>query len=231
MHELFVIAVPTRQSTSAARPAATLAAACCSSLRICTRWRGDEVARGEGRVEERARVCVQRAVVAGAVGGAGLRRAPRRGGRGTHQTPSRRLTPAGARAAASGQRHPSRPASRRFDPSAGRDTWNLTGEALGGPRKRSWRRCSRARSGRRLAIRGAHSGALDRPEPSDPAARAPIRTGAPCSAADSSGSSWAVTVRNRRAHPPRSPPAPTVGATHSLTPPAPSSPRSTSRAP
>ena len=24
--------------------------------------------------------------------------------------------------------------------SAGRDTWNLTGEALGGPRKRSWRR-------------------------------------------------------------------------------------------
>ena len=133
-----------------------------------------------------------------------------------------------------GKRHPARGTPRaqpRDVRSAGRDTWNLTGEALGGPRKRSWRRCSRARSGRRSAIRGAHSGALDRPEPSDPAARAPIRTSAPCSAADASGSSWAVTVRNRRADPPRSPPAPTVGATHSLTPPAPSSHRSTSRAP
>ena len=81
--------------------------------------------------------------------------------------------------------------------SAGRDTWNLTGEALGGPRKRSWRRCSRARSGSRSAIRGAHSGALDRPEPSDPAARAPIRTSAPYSAADASGSSCAAGARLR----------------------------------
>ena len=62
--------------------------------------------------------------------------------------------------------------------SAGRDTWNLNGEALGGPRKQSWRRRSRARSGRRSAIRGAHS-RLRCPLPprtlSDPAARAPIR--------------------------------------------------------
>ena len=65
------------------------------------------------------------------------------------------------------------------------------------PRKRSWRRCSRARSGRRSAIRGAHSGALDRPEPSDPAARAPIRTSAPYSAADASGSSCAAGARLR----------------------------------
>ena len=98
--------------------------------------------------------------------------------------------------AAFGQRHPSSPASRRVR-SAGRDTWNLTGEALGGPRKRSWRRCSRARSGRRSAIRGAHSGTLDRPEPSDPAARAPIRTSAPYSAADASGSSCAAGARLR----------------------------------
>ena len=81
--------------------------------------------------------------------------------------------------------------------SAGRDTWNLTGEALGGPRKRSWRRCSRARSGSRSTIRGAHSGALDRPEPSDPAARAPICTSAPYSAADASGSSCAAGARLR----------------------------------
>ena len=62
--------------------------------------------------------------------------------------------------AASGQRGTPR-AQTRDVRSAGRDTWNLTGEALGGPRKRSWRRCSRARSrsGRRSAIRGAHSGA------------------------------------------------------------------------
>ena len=96
--------------------------------------------------------------------------------------------------AAFGQRHPCR-AQPRDVRSAGRDTWNLTGEALGGPRKRSWRRCSRARSGRRSAIRGAHSGALDRPEPSDPAARAPIHTSAPYSVADASGSSCAAGAR------------------------------------
>ena len=86
------------------------------------------------------------------------------------------------RVAGPGKRHSARGTPRaqpRDVRSAGRDTWNLTGEALGGPRKRSWRRCSRARSGRRSAIRGAHSGALDRPEPSDPAARAPICTRAP----------------------------------------------------
>ena len=78
------------------------------------------------------------------------------------------------RAAGPGKRHPARGTPRaqpRDVRSAGRDTWNLTGEALGGPRKRSWRWCSRARSGRRSAIRGAHSGALDRPEPSDRAPR------------------------------------------------------------
>ena len=46
-------------------------------------------------------------------------------------------------------------------------------------------------------IRGSHSGALDRPEPSDPAARAPIRTSAPYSAADASGSSCAAGARLR----------------------------------
>ena len=104
------------------------------------------------------------------------------------------------RAAGPGKRHSARGTPRaqpRDVRSAGRDTWNLTGEALGGPRKRSWRRCSRARSGRRSAIRGAHSGALDRPEPSDPAARAPIRTSAPYSAADASGSSCAAGARLR----------------------------------
>ena len=88
------------------------------------------------------------------------------------------------RVAGPGKRHSARGTPRaqpRDVRSAGRDTWNLTGEALGGPRKRSWRRCSRARSGSRSAIRGAHSGALDRPEPSDPAARAPICTSAPYS--------------------------------------------------
>ena len=93
-----------------------------------------------------------------------------------------RLNRPSRRVAGPGKRHSARgtPRSQPRDVrSAGRDTWNLTGEALGGPRKRSWRRCSRARSGRRSAIRGAHSGALDRPEPSDPAARAPIRTRAP----------------------------------------------------
>ena len=104
------------------------------------------------------------------------------------------------RAAGPGKRHSARGTPRaqpRDVRSAGRDTWNLTGEALGGPRKRSWRRCSRARSGRRSAIRGANSGALDRPEPSDPAARAPIRTSAPYSAADASGSSCAAGARLR----------------------------------
>ena len=104
------------------------------------------------------------------------------------------------RVAGPGKRHSARGTPRaqpRDVRSAGRDTWNLTGEALGGPRKRSWRRCSRARSGRRSAIRGAHSGALDRPEPSDPAARAPIRTSAPYSAADASGSSCAARARLR----------------------------------
>ena len=104
------------------------------------------------------------------------------------------------RAAGPGKRHSARGTPRaqpRDVRSAGRDTWNLTGEALGGPRKRSWRRCSRARSGRRSAIRGAHSGALDRPEPSDPTARAPIRTSAPYSAADASGSSCAAGARLR----------------------------------
>ena len=75
------------------------------------------------------------------------------------------------RAAGPGKRHPARGVPRaqpRDVRSAGRETWNLTGEALGGPRKRSWRRCSRARSGRRSAIRGAHSGALDRPNPQIP---------------------------------------------------------------
>ena len=70
------------------------------------------------------------------------------------------------RVAGPGKRHSARGTPRaqpRDVRSAGRDTWNLTGEALGGPRKRSWRRCSRARSGRRSAIRGAHSGAFDRP--------------------------------------------------------------------
>ena len=102
------------------------------------------------------------------------------------------------RVAGPGKRHSARGAPRaqpRDVRSAGRDTWNLTGEALGGPRKRSWRRCSRARSGRLSAIRGAHSGALDRPEPSDRAARAPIRTRAPYSAADASGSSSAAGAR------------------------------------
>ena len=104
------------------------------------------------------------------------------------------------RVAGPGKRHSARGTPRaqpRDVRSAGRDTWNLTGEALGGPRKRSWRRCSRARSGSRSAIRGAHSGALDRPEPSDPAARAPICTSAPYSAADASGSSCAAGARLR----------------------------------
>ena len=85
------------------------------------------------------------------------------------------------RVAGPGKRHSARGTPRaqpRDVRSAGRDTWNLTGEALGGPQKRSWRRCSRARSGRRSAIRGAHSGALDRLEPSDPTARAPIAAAA-----------------------------------------------------
>ena len=105
-----------------------------------------------------------------------------------------------SRVAGPGKRHSARGTPRaqpRDVRSAGRDTWNLTGEALGGPRKRSWRRCSRARSGSRSAIRGAHSGALDRPEPSDPAARAPICTSAPYSAADASGSSCAAGARLR----------------------------------
>ena len=109
-----------------------------------------------------------------------------------------RLNRPSRRVAGPGKRHSARGTPRaqpRDVRSAGRDTWNLTGEALGGPRKRSWRRCSRARSGRRSAIRGAHSGALDRPEPSDPAARAPIRTSAPYSAADASGSSCAAGGR------------------------------------
>ena len=104
------------------------------------------------------------------------------------------------RAAGPGKRHPARGTPRaqpRDVRSGSRDTWNLTGEALGGPRKRSWRWCSRARSGRRSAIRGAHSGALDRPEPSDPAARAPIRTSAPYSAAGASGSSSAAGARRQ----------------------------------
>ena len=104
------------------------------------------------------------------------------------------------RVAGPGKRHSARGTPRaqpRDVRSAGRDTWNLTGEALGGPRKRSWRRCSRARSGSRSAIRGAHSGALDRPEPSDPAARAPICKSAPYSAADASGSSCAAGARLR----------------------------------
>ena len=111
-----------------------------------------------------------------------------------------RLNRPSRRVAGPGKRHSARGTPRaqpRDVRSAGRDTWNLTGEALGGPRKRSWRRCSRARSGRRSAIRGAHSGALDRPEPSDPAARAPIRTSAPYSAADASGSSCAAGARLR----------------------------------
>jgi hypothetical protein len=73
--------------------------------------------------------------------------------------PIRRVAGPGKRHSARGAPH----AQPRDVRSAGRDTWNLTGEALGGPRKQSWRRCSRARSGRRSAIRGAHSGALDRP--------------------------------------------------------------------
>ena len=111
-----------------------------------------------------------------------------------------RLNRPSRRVAGPGKRHSARGTPRaqpRDVRSAGRDTWNLTGEALGGPRKRSWRRCSRARSGRRSAIRGAHSGALDRPEPSDPAAHAPIRTSAPYSAADASGSSCAAGARLR----------------------------------
>ena len=127
--------------------------------------------------------------------------------RGDHQRSSRgrfewsaRFHRPSRRVAGPGKRHSARGTPRaqpRDVRSAGRDTWNLTGEALGGPRKRSWRRCSRARSGRRSAIRGAHSGALDRPEPSDPAARAPIRTSAPYSAADASGSSCAAGARLR----------------------------------
>ena len=77
-----------------------------------------------------------------------------------------RLNRPSRRVAGPGKRHSARGTPRaqpRDVRSAGRDTWNLTGEALGGPRKRSWRRCSRARSGRRSAIRGAHSGAFDRP--------------------------------------------------------------------
>ena len=72
--------------------------------------------------------------------------------------PSRRAAGPGKRHSASGT-----PCAQPRDVrSAGRDTWNLTGEALGGPRKRSWRRCSRARSGYGAplghpAIRGAHS--------------------------------------------------------------------------
>ena len=71
-----------------------------------------------------------------------------------------RLNRPSSRVAGPGKRHSARGTPRaqpRDVRSAGRDTWNLTGEALGGPRKRSWRRCSRARSGRRSAIRGAHS--------------------------------------------------------------------------
>jgi len=85
------------------------------------------------------------------------------------------------RAAGPGKRHPARGAPRaqpRDVRRAGHDTWNLTGEALGRPRKRSWRRCSHARSGRRSAIRGAHSGALDRPNPQIPP-RAPRYSRAP----------------------------------------------------
>ena len=111
-----------------------------------------------------------------------------------------RLNRPSRRVAGPGKRHSARGTPRaqpRDVRSAGRDTWNLTGEALGGPRKRSWRRCSRARSGSRSAIRGAHSGALDRPEHSDPAARAPICTSAPYSAADASGSSCAAGARLR----------------------------------
>ena len=92
-----------------------------------------------------------------------------------------RLNRPSRRAAGPGKRHPARGTPRaqpRDVRSAGRDTWNLTGEALGGPRKRSWRRCSRARSGRRSAIRGAHSGALDRPNPQIPP-RAPRYARAP----------------------------------------------------
>ena len=78
-----------------------------------------------------------------------------------------RLNRPSRRVAGPGKRHSARDTPRaqpRDVRSAGRDTWNLTGEALGGPRKRSWRRCSRARSGRRSAIRvvGAHTAGLDR---------------------------------------------------------------------
>jgi hypothetical protein len=52
-------------------------------------------------------------------------------------------------------------------------------------------------AGSRSAIRGAHSGALDRPEPSDPAARAPICTSAPYFAGDAGGSSGAAGARLR----------------------------------
>ena len=72
-----------------------------------------------------------------------------------------RLNRPSRRVAGPGKRHSARGTPRaqpRDVRSAGRDTWNLTGEALGGPRERSWRRCSRARSGRRSAIRT--SGAL-----------------------------------------------------------------------
>ena len=92
-----------------------------------------------------------------------------------------RLNRPSLRVAGPGKRHSARGTPRaqpRDVRSAGRDTWNLTGEALGGPRKRSWRRCSRARSGRRSAIRGAHSGALDRPNPQIPP-RAPRYARAP----------------------------------------------------
>ena len=92
-----------------------------------------------------------------------------------------RLNRPSRRVAGPGKRHSARGTPRaqpRDVRSAGRDTWNLTGEALGGPRKRSWRRCSRARSGRRSAIRGAHSGALDRPNPQIPP-RAPRYARAP----------------------------------------------------
>jgi hypothetical protein len=94
--------------------------------------------------------------------------------------------------------HPARGTPRaqpRDVRSAGRDTWILTGEALSGPRKRSGRWCSFARSGRRFAFRGAHPGDLDRPEHSDPAASAPIRTSAPYFAADASNSSCAAGAR------------------------------------
>ena len=79
--------------------------------------------------------------------------------------------------------------------SAGRDTWKLTGEAPGGPRTGLGIWCSWSRSGRLSAIRRAHSGALDRSEPSDPAARAPIRTRSPYFAADASVSSSAAGAR------------------------------------